>query len=385
MSPSESRKPNRLIDEKSPYLLQHAYNPVEWRPWGDGAFAEAKRDDKPICLSIGYSTCHWCQVMERESFEDESIAALLNRDFVPIKVDREERPDVDRIYMASMQALGMGGGWPLNAFLTPDLEPFYGGTYFPPRSIPGRAGMVEVLERVHEVWGTQREALNETGRRVLEAIAETTPPDEAGPGREELFERCAATLERSFDALHGGFGHAPKFPSVVNLQFLMRWWRRDGHGHALGMARRQLEAMQAGGIHDQLGGGFHRYSTDAEWLVPHFEKMLYDQAQLAWAYLEAFQAAGDERYAAAARGIFDYVARDLTAPEGAFYSAEDADSEGEEGRFYVWTPDQVRAVLDDGDARLISLVYDVTERGNFEHGTSILREFRSPVEVAGEV
>jgi uncharacterized protein YyaL (SSP411 family) len=371
--------PNRLAREKSPYLLQHANNPVDWYPWGDEAFAKAKREQKPIFLSIGYSTCHWCHVMEHESFEDEAVAERLNRDFVPIKVDREERPDVDRIYMASMQAMGMGGGWPLNAFLTPDLEPFFGGTYFPPRAIPGRPGMIEVLERVHEVWGTQREALSETGRRVLEAIAATTPPDETAPAREELFDRCAAMLARAYDAEHGGFGHAPKFPSVVNLAFLMRWWARDREGHAvaLEMVRRQLDAMRDGGIHDHLGGGFHRYSTDAEWLVPHFEKMLYDQAQLAWAYLEAFQATGDPLDAGPARGIFGYVARDLASPAGAFYSAEDADSEGEEGRFYVWTPGQLRAVLEGSDARIVMDACGVTERGNFEHGASILHRVRT--------
>jgi uncharacterized protein len=378
---------NRLAREKSPYLLQHAENPVDWYPWGDEAFAKAKREQKPIFLSIGYSTCHWCHVMEHESFEDEAVAERLNRDFVPIKVDREERPDVDRIYMASMQAMGMGGGWPLNAFLTPDLEPFYGGTYFPPRSIPGRPGLIEVLARVHEVWGTQREALTDTGRRVLEAIAATTPPEGAAPEREALFERCAAMLERSYDAEHGGFGTAPKFPSVVNLLFLMRWWARDPvkHAKALEMVRRQLDAMLEGGIHDHLGGGFHRYSTDAEWLVPHFEKMLYDQAQLAWAYVEAFRGTGDVRYTTPARGIFEYVARDLTAPDGAFYCAEDADSEGEEGRFYVWTLDQLRAALDETDARIVAEACGASERGNFEHGASILHRVRTFEDVAAEM
>jgi hypothetical protein len=379
----ERRKPNRLIHEKSPYLLQHAYNPVDWYPWGVEAFEKARREDKPIFLSIGYSTCHWCHVMEHESFEDDSVAALLNRDFVPIKVDREERPDVDRLYMTSMQAMGMGGGWPLNAFLTPDLEPFFGGTYFPPRTSMGRPGMLEILGRVHEVWGQQHDQLRATGRRVFEAIGTMSVPERAGVvDREQLFAHAADSLTHTFDSTYGGFGTAPKFPSVVNVNFLLRWWARDRahHADALEMVSRQLDAMRAGGIHDHLGGGFHRYSTDREWLVPHFEKMLYDQAQLAWAYVEFDQVAHDRRFAATARDIFAYVARDLTAPEGAFYSAEDADSEGEEGKFYVWTPAQIASVLGSEDARPFYGHYGVTEAGNFEHGTSILHAGGSELE-----
>ncbi|MBI3539858.1 MAG: thioredoxin domain-containing protein, partial [Candidatus Eisenbacteria bacterium] len=381
--------PNRLAREKSPYLLQHAGNPVDWFPWGDEAFAKARRERKPIFLSIGYSTCHWCHVMEHESFENDAVAERLNRDFVPIKVDREERPDVDRVYMAAMQAMGMGGGWPLNAFLTPDLEPFFGGTYFPPRSVPGRPGMIEVLERVHEVWREQPDALRDEGRRVLASLADDAPGRvtdlERGTAREDLIERCAGYFERAYDSAHGGFSDRPKFPSVVNLVFLMRWWARDRvrHAHALAMVRGQLDAMRAGGIHDHLGGGFHRYATDETWLVPHFEKMLYDQAQLAWAYLEAFQATGEPAYAATARGIFAYVARDLTSPGGAFDSAEDADSEGEEGRFYVWTPDEITSLLGD-DAAPFAARYGVSARGNFEDGTSILHEARPLDDVARE-
>ena len=380
----ERRKPNRLAREKSPYLLQHAYNPVDWYPWGEEAFEKARRENKPIFLSIGYSTCHWCHVMEHESFENDSVAELLNRYFVAIKVDREERPDVDRLYMTAMQAMGQGGGWPLNAFLTPDLEPFFGGTYFPPSSAMGRPGMTEVLPRVHEVWEQQHEQVVANARKVMAAIASLGAPDAAAADHESLFAQCAGYLAHGYDAERGGFSPAPKFPSVVNLNFLVRWWARDpsGHREALVMVRRQLDAMRAGGIHDQLGGGFHRYSTDAEWLVPHFEKMLYDQAQLAWAYLEGYQATRDPRYAATARDIFAYVGRDLSAPEGGFYSAEDADSEGEEGRFYVWTPAEVEAIAGQEDAAPFMFRYGVTPRGNFEHGTSILHEAHSMEETA---
>ena len=380
----ERRKPNRLVHEKSPYLLQHAYNPVDWYPWGEEAFEKARRENKPIFLSIGYSTCHWCHVMERESFEDDSVAGLLNRYFVAIKVDREERPDVDRLYMSAMQAMGQGGGWPLNAFLTPDLEPFFGGTYFPPHSVAGRPGMMEVLPRVHEAWEQQHEQVVANARKVMEAIASLAAPAAAAVDRESLFVQCARYLAHGYDAQQGGFSTAPKFPSVVNLNFLMRWWARDpsAHAEALVMVRRQLDTMRTGGLHDHLGGGFHRYSTDADWLVPHFEKMLYDQAQLAWAYLEGYQATRDLRYAATARGIFAYVGRDLSAPEGGFYSAEDADSEGEEGKFYVWTPAEVEAIAGREDAAPFMFRYGVTPQGNFEHGTSILHEAHTLDETA---
>ena len=375
-APRTARAPNRLAREKSPYLLQHAYNPVDWHPWGDEAFEKARATNRPIFLSIGYSTCHWCHVMERESFESEAVAALLNAHFVPIKVDREERPDVDRIYMNAVQAMGTGGGWPLNVFLTPDLEPFYGGTYFPPTSRMGRPGMVELLQRVHEVWRERRAELADQGRRVLAAIESLNQPDGAAPEREALFESAWAYLAQGHDAELGGFGRAPKFPSTVNLNFLFRHWAAEPAGlqAARDMALAQLVAMRRGGIHDHLGGGFHRYSTDREWLVPHFEKMLYDQALLAWSYLEAFQITGDPAHAGTARGIFGYVGRDLTGAEGAFLSAEDADSEGEEGRFYVWTPGQTEEVLGKEPAALFDHRYGVTAHGNFEHGTSILHE-----------
>jgi len=368
------RRANRLLGEKSPYLLQHAYNPVDWQPWGAEAFAEAKRRNVPIFLSIGYSTCHWCHVMERESFENERVAALLNAQFVPVKVDREERPDVDRIYMSAMQMMGMGGGWPLNVFLTPELAPFYGGTYFPPdAAVHGRPGMLQVLPHVSKAWREQRADLEENGSRIfaaLEALARGEAEAAAAPAR-TLFDEAFAALEGSYDPAHGGFGGRPKFPTPVNLAFL----QRVGTPAAREMAFAQLDAMRQGGIHDHIGGGFHRYAVDEHWLVPHFEKMLYDQAQIALAYLEAFRISGRPEDRAAARGIFTYVARDLTGAHGGFLSAEDADSEGEEGRFYVWTPAQLEAALTTDDARLFARRYGVTAAGNFEDtGATVLHE-----------
>ncbi len=372
----QTHAPNRLVHEKSPYLLQHAHNPVGWFPWGEEAFEKSRREDKPIFLSIGYSTCHWCHVMERESFEDVEVAALLDTYFVPVKVDREERPDVDRLYMTAMQAMGMGGGWPLNAFLTPELEPFHGGTYFPPRTRGGRMGMMELLQRVAEAWRADRAAIVSSGAQVMHVLSSLAEPDREALPYKQLADEAYRWLERSHDASEGGFGNAPKFPSTVNLDFLLRYWQRAPRERApaLTMVLRQLDAMQAGGIHDQLGGGFHRYSTDREWLVPHFEKMLYDQALIAGAFLDGYRVSGEPRHAEAARGVFAYVARDLTSPEGAFWSAEDADSEGEEGVFYVWTPAQLEAALGADDARLVAHRYGVRPEGNFERGTSILFE-----------
>jgi uncharacterized protein YyaL (SSP411 family) len=377
-----ARRANRLAGEKSPYLLQHAHNPVDWHPWGDEAFALARQADRPIFLSIGYATCHWCHVMERESFEDERVAKALNEGFVPIKVDREERPDVDRIYMTAMQAMGLGGGWPLTVFLTPDLAPFYGGTYFPPEAREGRPGLLELLPHVLGAWNRERPALEENGARLLEALtglAEAEQANEAAPFH-ALFDAAYASLEKNADPEWGGFGRAPKFPTAANLAFLWRDAARiEGTDparseHARKLALLQLSRMKEGGIHDHVGGGFHRYSVDREWLVPHFEKMLYDQAQLASAYLDAHRATGLEEFAETARGIFTYVARDLTGEHGAFLSAEDADSEGEEGRFYVWRPEELSAVLGAEDAALVAARYGVTPTGNFEHGTSILHE-----------
>ena len=383
-----ARRPNRLIREKSPYLLQHAHNPVDWFPWGEEAFARARTGGRPIFLSVGYSTCHWCHVMERESFEDEAVAALLNAHFVAIKVDREERPDVDRLYLTAAQAMGLGGGWPLNLFLTPALEPFHGGTYFPPEERHGRPAFRQVLQDVHEAWTRQRADLEDGGGRVLALLAGLAAPAGAAAapesGSDELLAEAFEHLERARDARAGGFGSAPKFPLVANLDFLLRYWSRDreARGPALELVVRQLDAMRAGGIHDHLGGGFHRYSTDAGWRVPHFEKMLYDQAQLAQVYLDAHQATGRPEYAATARGILGYVARDLATPEGAFCAAEDADSEGEEGRFYVWTPAGTAAVLGTAGAALFDFVHGVTEKGDFGHGASVLRLAHTAAEAA---
>src|SRR5580765_2392248 len=375
---------NRLAKEKSPYLLQHAGNPVDWYPWGDEAFARARAEDKPIFLSIGYSTCHWCHVMERESFENEQVAALLNAHFVPVKVDREERPDVDRLYMTAMQALGQGGGWPLNVFLTPELEPFWGGTYFPPTSAMGRPGLLQLLPRLAEAWREQRAEIAGTGSQVMTFLRTLSGPRGEAAGAEALADECAEYLSRQHDDRHGGFGGAPKFPSPANLHFLIRRAARgapEGQ-RALEMVLLQLAAMRANGLYDHLGGGFHRYATDRAWRIPHFEKMLYDQALIADAYLDAYAAGHDRRWADTARGVFAYVARDLTSPEGAFWSAEDADSEGEEGRFYAWTPAQLIEALGAEPARVFAHHYGVTEQGNFELGTSVLHEAHPRAETA---
>jgi hypothetical protein len=395
--PAGARAPNRLIREQSPYLLQHARNPVDWFPWGEEAFAKARAEDKPILLSIGYSTCHWCHVMERESFEDEAIADLLRERFVAIKVDREERPDVDRLYMTAAQAMGLGGGWPLNLFLTPALAPFYGGTYFAPDARYGRPAFRTVLESVHRAWTGQRAEIEDGAGRVLAALSSLSEPamgerggadpaavTAAAPGDAELFEDAVRALAQTHDERHGGFGSAPKFPSVPNLDFLLRYWSRDpgARGAALELVASQLDAMRAGGLHDHLGGGFHRYATDAAWRVPHFEKMLYDQAQLAWIYVDAHLATGRAEYAETARGVFAYVARDLTSAEGAFLSAEDADSEGEEGRFYLWTPAETAAALGPDQARLFDFAWGVTAEGGFERGASVLWRAHATDEVA---
>jgi hypothetical protein len=384
MNAPGDRPANRLARETSPYLLQHAHNPVDWYAWGEEAFARARDEDRCIFLSIGYSTCHWCHVMERESFENIEVAMLLNTHFVCVKVDREERPDVDRLYMAAAQAMGVGGGWPLNVFLSPELTPFFGGTYFPPTARQGRPGLMELLPRVQAAWSEQRADILAGGERVLEAVrAIASVAGEPAP-IEALAAGCARMLSRAHDAVEGGFGNAPKFPSPANLAFLLRWWAREPatRAEARTMALHQLDAMRAGGIHDHVGGGFHRYATDREWLTPHFEKMLYDQALLADAYLDGLQAGGDPAYADVARGIFAYVARDLSAPEGGFYSAEDADSEGEEGLFYVWTPAQLAEALGADEARLVGRHFGVTPQGNFEHGASILHEPHALVDTA---
>lgn len=361
---------NRLINEKSPYLLQHAHNPVDWYPWSSEAFDKAKSEDKPVFLSIGYSTCHWCHVMERESFEDEEVADLLNREFVSVKVDREERPDVDQLYMSVCQALTGHGGWPLTVILTPEQKPFFAGTYFPKRNRMGHRGLMEILERITQAWKQERNQVEEMVQRLADALQTQLTEMEEGALSPEPIREGVRQLESSFDDRYGGFGAAPKFPRPHDYLFLLRVWREQGNEKALQMVEQTLNAMRSGGIFDHIGFGFSRYSVDEKWLVPHFEKMLYDNALLALAYLEAYQATGNERFARVAREIFHYVLRDMTDDEGGFYSAEDADSEGEEGKFYVWSPEEVYAVLGKERGVRFCEAYDITAHGNFE-GKSI--------------
>lgn len=366
--------PNRLAQEKSPYLLQHADNPVDWLPWGEEAFAKAEAEEKPVFLSVGYATCHWCHVMAHECFEDGEVAQALNRDFVSIKVDREERPDVDSVYMSVCQALTGAGGWPLSVFLTPDKKPFFAGTYFPKTSKFGRPGFLDVLANISRVWREDRDKILTTSQNITDAIRPRAGSQKAEMDLKVL-EKAYWQMYKSHDAKWGGFGGAPKFPTPHHLNMLLRWHLREPSSKALEMVEGTLQAMRRGGIWDHLGLGFHRYSVDERWLAPHFEKMLYDQALLALAYLEAYQVTDNEVYAQTARDIFTYVLRDMTSPEGAFYSAEDADSEGEEGLFYVWTPEQVEQELGDGeDAQLFCKYYDIGQAGNFEHGRSIIWE-----------
>jgi len=391
-----SRKANRLINEKSPYLQQHAYNPVDWYPWGEEAFALAKAEDKPIFLSIGYSTCHWCHVMERESFEDEDIAALMRVIVVAIKVDREERPDLDTLFMTFCQALTGQGGWPLNVFLTPDGQPFFAGTYFPKESGMGRTGMRELLQRVHMAWQSNRQAVIGNAAQLLGAVRDQiTSRDAAAPAEPGLAELEAAgkDLAAAFDAENGGFGGAPKFPAPHNLLLLLREYRRTGNKDQLAMVTATLSAMRRGGVYDQIGFGFHRYSTDAGWLVPHFEKMLYDQALCVMACVEAWQATGEAWLKETALEVLEYARRDLTAsPDGVFHSAEDADSEGVEGKFYVWTEAEIRQALPPEDARLVIDVYGIEAAGNFHDeatgvatGANILHLPRSLADVAARM
>jgi uncharacterized protein YyaL (SSP411 family) len=381
---TEGRRANRLIHEKSPYLLQHAYNPVDWYPWGEEAFAKAKREDKPIFLSVGYSTCYWCHVMEKESFEDSSVAAVINDGFVPIKVDREERPDIDAIYMSAVQAMTGQGGWPMSVFLTPDGKPFWGGTYFPPHDRAGHPGLTTILHSLEQAWKTRREDVLRSSEQLTEAIARQAQAGHGAELTQAVLDTAAAQMARVYDRTYGGFGPAPKFPRSHSLSLLLCIWHRTRDDSQRAMVEQTLDAMARGGMYDQLGGGFHRYSTDARWLVPHFEKMLYDQALLARTYLEAYQATRKDQYAAVARDIFAYVLRDLRDAGGAFYSAEDAGEVGREGEFYVWTPREIAEVLEPKDAALVLRYYGVTQQGNFEHGTSILHAERPLEDVARE-
>jgi len=364
---------NHLAGETSPYLRQHAGNPVDWYPWGEEAIDRSRREDKPVFLSIGYSACHWCHVMERESFEDTAIAAFLNEHFICIKVDREERPDLDQIYMAGVQLLTGRGGWPMSMFLTPELQPFFGGTYWPPHASRGMPGFDQVLTAVLDAWRNRRAMAIEQAGLLTERIAQMTAHEGESTGEvdESRLFAAAAAMERSLDPVHGGFGGAPKFPHAVDLQYLLRMndrRPREGWAHAV---RLTLDRMAAGGIYDHLGGGFARYSVDERWLVPHFEKMLYDNGLLALAYIDSFLATGNEDHGRVARETLDYLLRDMRDPAGGFHSAEDADSEGEEGLFYLWRPAEVAAVLGDPRAARFCEVYDVTEDGNFE-GSNIL-------------
>ncbi|MBI5367798.1 MAG: thioredoxin domain-containing protein [Planctomycetes bacterium] len=365
--PSHAASTNRLATESSPYLLQHAHNPVDWYPWGPEALERARREDKPIFLSIGYAACHWCHVMERESFENAEIARVMNRHFVCIKVDREERPDLDEIYMAAVQLLTGRGGWPMSVFLLPDLRPFFGGTYFPPEDRPGMPGFTSLLLKVAAAFQHHRAQMTTSAAQLAEAIGEAAG-FQGGPGEagHELVAGACEHLLAAFDPEHGGFGGAPKFPPSMELNLLLRRRHATADSRYLHVVERTLEGMAQGGMYDQIGGGFCRYSTDERWLVPHFEKMLYDNALLSRTYLAAFQATGKPFYAQIARETFEYVLRDLGQPGGGFASSEDADSEGEEGKFYVWTPNEVEQVLGREEGELACAWWDITRDGNFE-------------------
>jgi uncharacterized protein YyaL (SSP411 family) len=363
---------NRLARETSPYLLQHAHNPVDWYPWGDEAFAKARAEDKPLLLSVGYSACHWCHVMEHESFENPEIAAVMNRHFVNVKVDREERPDVDQIYMSAVQSLTGHGGWPMTVFLTPDGAPFYGGTYYPPVDRHGLPGFPRLLAAIADAWATRRGEVVESSRKISEALAESERLRAASelltPG---VLGEAFQFISAQFDDADGGLGGAPKFPQPMIWEFVLRYWKRTQNARARQTAHTTLAMMARGGMYDQVGGGFHRYSVDAHWLVPHFEKMLYDNGQLASLYLHGWLALGDPECRRVCEETLDYILREMTDPEGGFYSSQDADSEGHEGKFFVWTPDELRDVLGAADAEYAGRYWGVDRGPNFE-GKSIL-------------
>ena len=360
----KGKKYNRLIREKSPYLLQHAANPVDWYSWGPEAFERAEKENKPIFLSIGYSTCHWCHVMESESFEDQEVARLMNETFISIKVDREERPDIDQVYMDVCHMMAESCGWPLTIMMTPEKKPFFAGTYIPKEDRFGRMGMLELIPRIKATWETQREKVLDIAMQITGALKkEAASPSDTEPG-ESLLETAYEELASQYDAQNGGFGRAPKFPTPHRLFYLLRFWKRTSSAKALDMVEKTLQGMRNGGMYDQIGFGFHRYSTDAGWLLPHFEKMLYDQALLSLAYTETYQATGKREYRKTAREILSYVRRDMTSPSGAFYSAEDADSEGVEGKFYTWTLDEIRRILGP-EANFFVRISQIEKDGNF--------------------
>ncbi len=378
----EETHTNRLINETSPYLLQHAHNPVDWYPWGKEALEVARREQKPILLSIGYSACHWCHVMEHESFENEAIAKLMNEHFVNIKVDREERPDLDQIYMNAVQMMTQHGGWPMTVFLTPEGVPFYAGTYFPPEDLHNMPGFPRVLISLAEAYQERPEDIKLTADSVLEGLRRSTATSEAGGALSaDLLDVAYRGIIRNYDPNNGGFGSAPKFPPAMSLELLLRHYHRTADPEALTIVRHTAKMMAQGGIYDHLGGGFHRYSTDSRWLVPHFEKMLYDNALLSRFYLHYYQLTGDDSARGVAEGILDYVVREMTDPAGGFYSTQDADSEGEEGKFFVWDLDEVKQVLGEPDAGHFSAFYNITESGNFE-GQNILNVTSDLAEVA---
>jgi uncharacterized protein YyaL (SSP411 family) len=370
----EFKYTNQLINETSPYLLQHAHNPVNWYPWGEEALGLARKLDKPIFLSIGYSACHWCHVMEHESFENEAIAKILNEHFISIKVDREERPDIDEIYMTAVQLMTPTGrgGWPLSIWLTPNLEPFFGGTYFPPEDRWGRSGFKNILLQIAKIWRQRRGDVLKSANQLTASLNQINQVQSVDTQLDQSFWKSAfKSAEQRFDERHGGFGSAPKFPQAMELSFLLRYYFHTGEKRALAMVEKSLQEMANGGIFDHLVGGFHRYSTDERWLVPHFEKMLYDNALLTITYLEAYQITKNSNYAETARAILDYVLREMTSTEGSFYSSQDADSENEEGKFYVWQKGEIDTILGKEESRLFCDIYDVSDQGNWE-GKNIL-------------
>jgi uncharacterized protein len=378
---------NRLGDERSPYLRQHADNPVHWQAWGEEAFEQARDEDKPIFLSIGYSTCHWCHVMEHESFEDPQVAGVLNEHYISIKVDREERPDIDEVYMTALHTMGQRGGWPLTIIMTPDKRPFFGGTYFPRHPRGGMPGIINVLSGIASTWQADRARIEQVASGLMDATIDNAIHVSGGGGviDEEVSRRAFVSLSDEFDEEWGGFGLEPKFPTPTNLRFLLRYWYRTKEPRALEMVETTLRQMALGGIYDHLGGGFARYSVDRYWRVPHFEKMLYDNAQLVQVYLEAYQITHDRLYARVAEETLDYVLREMSGPDGAFATATDADSEGEEGKYFVWRPEQIEEILGEEDGRLFSRYYHVKEEGNFENGTSVLYVTETIEEFAKEM